>query len=214
MSDTTAINDKIAIERVGDIALIRIDNPPVNATGQAVRQGLQDAVERINAEGTAKVIAIFAAGRTFVAGADIREFGKPFVPPALPDVFNIIEASAIPVISVLHGTALGGGLELGLATHARVGIEGLRVGLPEILLGLLPGAGGTQRMPRLTGVPFALEMILSGRQVPAKEALDAGIIDRLETGDPRDVALKAAQDVIDPEFAADGEFILSLDCAR
>lgn len=197
MSDTTAINDKIAIERVGDIALIRIDNPPVNATGQAVRQGLQDAVERINAEGTAKVIAIFAAGRTFVAGADIREFGKPFVPPALPDVFNIIEASAIPVISVLHGTALGGGLELGLATHARIGIEGLRVGLPEILLGLLPGAGGTQRMPRLTGVPFALEMILSGRQVPAKEALAAGIIDRLETGDPRDVALKAAQDVID-----------------
>jgi len=197
MSDTTAINDKIAIERVGDIALIRIDNPPVNATGQAVRQGLQDAVERINTEGTAKVIAIFAAGRTFVAGADIREFGKPFVPPALPDVFNVIEASAIPVISVLHGTALGGGLELGLATHARIGIEGLRVGLPEILLGLLPGAGGTQRMPRLTGVPFALEMILSGRQVPAKEALDAGIIDRLETGDPRDVALKAAQDVID-----------------
>ena len=196
MSDITAINDKIAIERVGDIALICIENPPVNATGQAVRQGLQDAVTQINAEGTAKVIAIYAAGRTFVAGADIREFGKPFVPPALPDVFNIIEASAIPVISVLHGTALGGGLELGLATHARIGIEGLRVGLPEILLGLLPGAGGTQRMPRLTGVPFALEMILSGRQVPAKEALEAGIIDRLDAGDPRDVALKAAQDVI------------------
>ena len=196
MSDITAINDKIAIERVGDIALIRIDNPPVNATGQAVRQGLQDAVTQINAEGTARVIAIYAAGRTFVAGADIREFGKPFVPPALPDVFNIIEASAIPVISVLHGTALGGGLELGLATHARIGIEGLRVGLPEILLGLLPGAGGTQRMPRLTGVPFALEMILSGRQVAAKEALEAGIIDRLDAGEPRDAALKAAQDVI------------------
>ena len=196
MSDTTAINDKITIERAGEIALIRIDNPPVNATGQAVRQGLQDAVEKINAEGTAKVIAIYAAGRTFVAGADIREFGKPFVPPALPDVFNIIEASAIPVISVLHGTALGGGLELGLATHARIGIEGLRVGLPEILLGLLPGAGGTQRMPRLTGVPFALDMILSGRQVAAPEALSAGIIDRLDAGDPRDVALKAAQDVI------------------
>ncbi len=196
MSDTIAINDKISIERVGDVALIRIDNPPVNATGQAVRQGLQDAITQINAEGTAKAVAIYAAGRTFVAGADIREFGKPFVPPALPDVFNIIEASAIPVISVLHGTALGGGLELGLSTHARIGIEGLRVGLPEILLGLLPGAGGTQRMPRLTGVPFALEMILSGRQVPAKEALEAGIIDRLESGDPREVALKAAQDVI------------------
>ena len=197
MSDTTAINDCISIERVGDIALICIDNPPVNATGQAVRQGLQDAVETLNAQASAKVIAIYAAGRTFVAGADIREFGKPFVPPALPDVFNIIEASNIPVISVLHGTALGGGLELGLATHARIGVEGLRVGLPEILLGLLPGAGGTQRMPRLTGIPFALEMILSGRQVPAREALEAGIIDRLESGDPRDVALKAAQDVLD-----------------
>ncbi len=197
MSDTTAVNDCISIERIGGIALICIDNPPVNATGQAVRQGLQDAVETLNAQGTAQVIAIYAAGRTFVAGADIREFGKPFVPPALPDVFNIIEASKIPVISVLHGTALGGGMELALSTHARVGIEGLRVGLPEILLGLLPGAGGTQRMPRLTGVPFALDMILSGRQVPAKEALEAGIIDRLEAGDPRDVALKAAQDVID-----------------
>ena len=197
MSDTTAINDCISIERVGDIALICIDNPPVNATGQAVRQGLQEAIEHLNTQATARVIAIYAAGRTFVAGADIREFGKPFVPPALPDVFNIIEASAIPVISVMHGTALGGGLELGLSTHARVGIEGLRVGLPEILLGLLPGAGGTQRMPRLTGIPFALDMILSGRQVPAKEALEAGIIDRLETGDPRDVALKAAQEVID-----------------
>lgn len=196
MTDTTAINDCISIERTGDVALICIDNPPVNATGQAVRQGLQDAIERLSAEGSARAIAIYAAGRTFVAGADIREFGKPFVPPALPDVFNIIEASKIPVISVLHGTALGGGLELALSTHARIGIEGLKVGLPEILLGLLPGAGGTQRLPRLTGIPFALEMILSGRQVRADEALKAGIIDRLEAGDPRGVALKAAQDVV------------------
>ena len=196
MTDTTAINDCISIERTGDVALICIDNPPVNATGQAVRQGLQEAVERLSAEGSARAIAIYAAGRTFVAGADIREFGKPFVPPALPDVFNIIESSKIPVISVLHGTALGGGLELALSTHARIGIEGLKVGLPEILLGLLPGAGGTQRLPRLTGIPFALEMILSGRQVRGDEALKAGIIDRLEAGDPREVALKAAQDVV------------------
>lgn len=196
MTDTTAINDCISIERTGDVALICIDNPPVNATGQAVRQGLQDAIEHLSAEGSARAIAIYAAGRTFVAGADIREFGKPFVPPALPDVFNIIEASEIPVISVLHGTALGGGLELALSTHARIGIEGLKVGLPEILLGLLPGAGGTQRLPRLTGIPFALEMILSGRQVRGDEALKAGIIDRLEAGDPREVALKAAQDVV------------------
>ncbi|SEP84504.1 3-hydroxyacyl-CoA dehydrogenase NAD-binding domain-containing protein [Thalassovita taeanensis] len=197
MPDIEQINDQISIERQGDIALICINNPPVNASGQIVRQGLQDAVTRLNAENTARVIAIYAAGRTFVAGADITEFGKPPQPPALPDVFNVMEASTIPLISVIHGTALGGGLELGLATHARVGIEGLRVGLPEINLGLLPGAGGTQRLPRLTGIPFALDMCLSGRQVGAKEALENGIIDLLVSGDPRDVALTAAQQVLD-----------------
>ena len=197
MAERTAVNDLISIEREGDIALVCIDNPPVNATGQAVRQGLQDAIEKLNAEGTAKAIAIYAAGRTFVAGADIREFGKPSQPPALPDVYNVIEDSDIPVVAIMHGTALGGGLELGLASHARVGIEGLRVGLPEINLGLLPGAGGTQRVPRLAGIPMALDMSLSGRMVGGKEALEKGLIDRLTDGDPRDVALAAAQDVID-----------------
>nr|MDA3888727.1 enoyl-CoA hydratase/isomerase family protein [Allgaiera sp.] len=157
MTDTTPINDKISLERQGQIALVRIDNPPVNASGQAVRQGLVEAVEAANADPDVKVIAIYAAGRTFVAGADIREFGKPPKAPALPDVCNQIEASAKPVISVLHGTALGGGLELGLATHARIGIAGLRVGLPEILLGLLPGAGGTLRAPRLIGIANTLD---------------------------------------------------------
>ena len=201
MADIHQVNDLISIERQGDIALVCIDNPPVNATGQQVREGLQQAIEQLNAEGTAKVIAIYAAGRTFVAGADIREFGKPPKAPALPDVFNVIEDSAIPVISVMHGTALGGGFELGLSTHARIGIEGLRVGLPEINLGLLPGAGGTQRVPRLAGIPMALDMALSGRMVSAKEALEKGLIDRLESGDPRDVALKAAQDVLDGTLA-------------
>lgn len=197
MTEITQINPLISVEKQGEIALVCINNPPVNATGQVVRQGLQDAIEILNADKWAKVIAIYAAGRTFVAGADIKEFGKPPMPPALPDVFNVIEQSEIPVISVIHGTALGGGLELGLSTHARIGVEGLRIGLPEILLGLLPGAGGTQRMPRLTGIPFALDMILSGRQVGAKEALENGIIDRLEEGEPREIALAAAQDVLD-----------------
>mgnify|MGYP002266465751 CR=1 FL=1 len=196
MTDTTPINDKISLERQGQIALVRIDNPPVNASGQAVRQGLVEAVEAANADPDVKVIAIYAAGRTFVAGADIREFGKPPKAPALPDVCNQIEASAKPVISVLHGTALGGGLELGLATHARIGITGLRVGLPEILLGLLPGAGGTQRAPRLIGMANTLDMALSGRQVKAEEALAWGLIDRVETGDPRAVALAAAAEVL------------------
>jgi 3-hydroxyacyl-CoA dehydrogenase len=202
MASKIPVNDLISIEREGDIALICIDNPPVNATGQVVRQGLQDAIEQLNADGTAKAIAIYAAGRTFVAGADIREFGKTPQPPALPDVYNVIEDSDIPVVAIMHGTALGGGLELGLAAHARVGIEGLRVGLPEINLGLLPGAGGTQRVPRLAGIPMALDMSLSGRMVGAQEALEKGLIDRLETGDPRDLALAAAQDIIDGKLVA------------
>lgn len=194
MSNT---DNLITIEHVGDIALICINNPPVNATSQAVRQGLQDAIHKLNDDSNAKVIAIYAAGRTFVAGADIKEFGKPPMAPSLPDVLNTIEQSALPVISVMHGTALGGGFELGLATHARIGIEGMRVGLPEIHLGLLPGAGGTQRVPRLAGIPFALDMILSGRQLSGAEALEHGLIDRLVAGDPRQIALDNAQDVLD-----------------
>ncbi|HBV56199.1 MAG TPA: 3-hydroxyacyl-CoA dehydrogenase [Rhodobacteraceae bacterium] len=196
MAAIRAINDPISIEELGAIALVCINNPPVNATGLAVRQGLQQAIEVLNSEGVVQAIGIYAAGRTFVAGADIREFGKPPMPPALPDVFNVIEDSAIPVVAVMHGTALGGGFELGLSCHARVGIEGLKIGLPEINLGLLPGAGGTQRVPRLAGIPMALDMALSGRQVAAKEALEKGLIDRLVVGDPREVALKAAQDVV------------------
>ncbi len=196
MSQTTATNP-VTVEEVEGVALLCIDNPPVNATGQAVRQGLDEAIAEVNARGTAKVIAIYCAGRTFVAGADIREFGKPPQPPALPDVYDRLEASEIPVICVMHGTALGGGLELALATHARVGIPGLKVGLPEVLLGLLPGAGGTQRLPRLTGIPGALDMVLTGRHVPAEEALKLGVIDRLEEGAPRDVALRMGQAAIE-----------------
>ena len=183
-------------EIVGDVALVCVDNPPVNALSVHVRRGIQDAIAEINKTGAAKVIALYAAGRTFIAGADITEFGKPPMPPALPDLLNEMEQSAIPVVCVLHGTALGGGLEVALASHARVGIKGLRVGLPEVLIGLLPGAGGTQRVPRLAGIAAALDMSLSGRQVPAAEALEMGLLDALEEGEPRDVALKAAQDVL------------------
>ena len=197
MTDTRALNDNISIEQTGEIALICINNPPVNASGLLVRQGLLAAISELNTAAEVKVIAIYAAGRTFVAGADIKEFGKPPVEPFLPDVFNAIEASSVPVISVLHGTALGGGFELALATHARIGIEGLKVGLPEVNLGLLPGAGGTQRLPRLAGMALTLEMALSGKPVSGTQALEAGAIDRLVNGDPREVALSTAQEVID-----------------
>ncbi|MBR9842741.1 MAG: 3-hydroxyacyl-CoA dehydrogenase [Rhodobacteraceae bacterium] len=187
----------VKTEIVGDIALVCVDNPPVNALSVHVRRGIQDAVAEINTAQSAKVIVLYAAGRTFIAGADITEFGKPPMAPALPDLLNEMEQSAIPVVCVLHGTALGGGLEVALASHARVGIKGLRIGLPEVLIGLLPGAGGTQRVPRLAGIPVALDMALSGRQVPAQEALEMGLLDALEEGDPRDVALKAGQEALD-----------------
>jgi len=202
MTETRALNDNISIEQTGDIALICINNPPVNASGLLVRQGLLAAITDLNAAAEVKVIAIYAAGRTFVAGADIKEFGKPPVEPFLPDVFNAIEASSIPVISILHGTALGGGFELALATHARIGIEGLKVGLPEVNLGLLPGAGGTQRLPRLAGMAFTLDMALGGKPVSGATALEAGAIDRLVSGHPREVALSVAQEVIDGTLPA------------
>lgn len=201
MATIDQINDRISIEHEGDIALLAIDNPPVNATSHEVRVGLQTAIRKLNAEKSAKVIAIYAKGRTFVAGADIKEFGKTPKEPHLPDLLNEVEQSEIPVISVMHGTALGGGFEIGLSTHARIGVKGMRVGLPEINLGLLPGAGGTLRTPRLAGIPFALDMILSGKPVAGEKALEAGLIDRLEEGEPRDIALAAAQDVLSGALA-------------
>ena len=196
MVDKKDINQVVSIEVADDYALICLNNPPVNAASQLLRQGLQDAMAFCTAQSDIKAIAIYGAGRTFVAGADIKEFGKPSQAPFLPELVNTIEQSSTPVISILHGTALGGGLEIALGTHARVGIKGLRLGLPEIHLGLLPGAGGTQRTPRLVGIPAALEMILSGRHVPAAEALELGLIDQLCEGQARDVAINAAKDVL------------------
>ena len=196
MVDKKDINQVVSIEVADDYALICLNNPPVNAASQLLRQGLQDAMAFCTAQSDIKAIAIYGAGRTFVAGADIKEFGKPPQAPFLPELVNTIEQSSTPVISILHGTALGGGLEIALGTHARVGIKGLRLGLPEIHLGLLPGAGGTQRTPRLVGIPAALEMILSGRHVPAAEALELGLIDQLCEGQARDVAINAAKDVL------------------
>ena len=190
------INDVVSIEPLDNIALICLNNPPVNAASQALRVGIQQAVAQANKDAAIDVIAIYAAGRTFVAGADIKEFGKPPLDPMLPDVINEIEESVRPVITVLHGTALGGGLEIALGTHLRVGLNGLKLGLPEIHLGLLPGAGGTQRTPRLIGIPSALEMILSGRHLGASEALELNLLDRLSNQTPRDAAITAAKDVL------------------
>lgn len=186
----------------GDIGLIVLDNPPVNAAGHGLRAGLVAALDRLVAEPAVKVIALYGAGRSFIAGADIREFGKPPRDPWLPEVCNRIEDCAKPVVAVLHGAALGGGLEVAIAAHARVAIRGLALGFPEVTLGVLPGAGGTQRGPRLAGVAAALDLITTGRRIGAEEALALGLVDRVAEGDPRTVALAAARDVLDGRLTA------------
>ncbi|MEH6642412.1 enoyl-CoA hydratase/isomerase family protein [Vreelandella glaciei] len=184
-------------QRHGNIGVIQIANPPVNALSHAVRSGLVDALKEGVADADAKALVVLADGRTFIAGADIREFGKPPQAPLLPDVINQLEACPKPLIAALHGTALGGGLEVALGCHYRVALAGTRVGLPEVKLGLLPGAGGTQRLPRLVGVERALEMITSGRFVEAEEALEAGIIDAISSAEtPLEAGLAVAQAVL------------------
>ena len=190
----------VTTERHDDVALIRIDNPPVNAAGIALREGLVKAVRELTADGELKAIGLYCAGRTFVAGADIREFGKPPKKPSLPEVCTVLEDSTVPIVAVTHGTALGGGLEIALSCQARVGIKGSKIGLPEVKLGLLPGAGGTIRLPRVTDTETALGLITSGNPIAAEEALRAGILDRVEEGEPAEVALAMARALRDGEL--------------
>lgn len=168
---------RVTIERANDIALIHVDNPPVNALSQPVRDGLMRSIGEADFDDTVEAVVIICKGRTFIAGADIREFGKPPEPPHLPDVVSRIEACAKPVVAAMHGTALGGGLEVALACHYRIAATSAKLGLPEVNLGLLPGASGTQRLPRLVGAPKALDMMLSGKPVGAEEALACGLVD-------------------------------------
>jgi 3-hydroxyacyl-CoA dehydrogenase len=182
-------------QREGVIGVITIDNPPVNATSQGVRAGLMDALAALNADVGAQAAVILCAGPTWVAGADIAEFGKPPMIPHLPDVIDRIEASGKPVVAAIHGTALGGGLEIALGAHARIAAHDARLGLPEVTLGLMPGAGGTQRLPRLVGLAASLDMITSARQVGVAEALKIGLIDRIATGDLTRAAMQFAREL-------------------
>ena len=179
--------------RPGAVAVIVIDNPPVNALKQAVRAGLRDAFTRARDDASIHAIVLAAAGRTFVAGADITEFDKPPQPPGLIEVFDLMEASKKPIVAALFGTPLGGGLELALTCHYRVAAPTTRLGLPEIKLGILPGAGGTQRLPRLIGVDKALPMILSGDPISAQEALANGLVDEIVQGDVTEGAIAFAR---------------------
>ncbi len=163
----------------GEVGVLTIDSPPVNALGIATRRGLDRGFRDFAGNPAIRAIVLICGGRTFFAGADITEFGKPMQEPGLQDVFDIIEDGVKPVVAAIHGTALGGGLELALICHYRVAVPSARLGLPEVHLGLLPGAGGTQRLPRIVGVDAALDLITSGRQLSATQARELGVVDEL-----------------------------------
>jgi len=189
----TQINQFASLDRVGAVAVITLDNPPVNALSAGLRTGLMEAFKQAKADPANKAIVLICAGRTFIAGADISEFGKPPQGPGLNDLFGAIEGGSIPVVAAIHGTALGGGLEVALACHYRVAVPSARFGLPEVKLGLLPGAGGTQRLPRLVGIEKAMAMITTGDMIGAKEALETGLIEEIVPGDLKAGAIAFAE---------------------
>jgi 3-hydroxyacyl-CoA dehydrogenase len=192
-----AINDVVDLSNEGEIAVITVNSPPVNALSANVRDGLDAAFAKANGDDAAKAIVLICAGKTFIAGADISEFGKPPKGVPLQTVLDHIEASVKPVVAAIHGTALGGGLETALVAHYRVAVPSAKVGLPEVNIGIIPGAGGTQRLPRIVGVEKALEMITSGAHIPAKIAAAAGAIDQIvDEGNLRDGAIAFAKTVI------------------
>ena len=179
----TSINDVTTIEKDGNISIITLNSPPVNALSAPVREGLHKGISEARNDKETEAIVIICEGRTFIAGADISEFGKEPKGPSLFEVQEFIEDSDKPVIAAIHGTALGGGLEVALTCHYRIAVPSAKCGLPEVNLGLLPGAGGTQRLPRVVGVEKALQMVTSGQHVPAKQCLEMGLIDEMSNED-------------------------------
>ncbi|MDX2275302.1 MAG: enoyl-CoA hydratase-related protein, partial [Hyphomonadaceae bacterium] len=169
----------ISTKKVGDVLVVISDNPPVNALGHAVRAGLKDAILQAKADDGVKAVVIRGEGRTFFAGADITEFGKPPKDPQFAELIDLLETCPKPIVAAIHGTALGGGLEISLACHYRVAVPSAKLGLPEVKLGILPGAGGTQRLPRVVGVEAALNMIVFGDPISAKKAEASGLLDTL-----------------------------------
>ncbi len=191
----------VAYEREGDVGLIKVMSPPVNALSHAVRTGLMEALAEGLADPEAKALVLYGDGRTFIAGADIKEFGKPPKAPGLGEVIAAFDEATKPTVAAIHGTALGGGLETALGCHYRAALPSARVGLPEVRLGIIPGAGGTQRLPRVAGVEAALDMITSGRHVPAAEAESLGIVDAVvDAPDVKAAGIALARRVIDEKL--------------
>ncbi|HXL98867.1 MAG TPA: enoyl-CoA hydratase-related protein, partial [Rhizomicrobium sp.] len=192
-----AINAVTDLSRDGDVAVITLNSPPVNALGAAVRDGLAEGFRQAIADPAAKAIVLICEGKTFIAGADISEFGKPPKGASLFEVQAAMENSPKPVIAAIRGTALGGGLEVALCAHYRVAVPSAKCGLPEVNLGLLPGAGGTQRLPRIVGPEAALDMVTSGKHVGAKQCLENGLVDALAPeGKLRETAIAFAHKVL------------------
>jgi 3-hydroxyacyl-CoA dehydrogenase len=194
-----AEGELVRFENVDGIGVITIDNPPVNALSPGVPEGIVAGVERGNADPAIRAMVLIGAGRSFIAGADIRQFGNRPRPVMGKRPHDVLDASAKPVVAAIHGYALGGGFEIALASHYRIAVPGARVGLPEVLIGILPGSGGTQRLPRLVGPKAALDLITSGRHVPAPEAKQLGLIDELvaEGADLKEAAIAFARRVAD-----------------
>jgi len=190
------MSDVVGYEIAGRVAVLTIDNPPVNALGHAVREGIVAQMERAAADGDADAIVLIGAGRTFPAGADIREFDQPSREPHLVAVIDRLDTIEKPIVAAIHGTALGGGLELTLGCHFRVAAPNARVGTPEVNLGIFPGAAGTQRLPRVAGLDHALELIVTGRPIGAAKALEYGIVDEIIEGDLRAGAIAFAEKLL------------------
>ena len=186
----------VTVRRDGDIAIVTIDNPPVNALSQAVRQGLFDAVGTLDRDTGVRAVVLMCAGRTFIAGADVSEFGKPPVEPHLPDVVATIEAAQKPWFAAIHGTALGGGFEIAMGCRFRVARKDAKIGLPEVTLGIIPGAGGTVRTPRLAGVEKAVDLVTGGKPLAAPKALAMGLVDAVVEGDLLTDAIAFARDAL------------------
>ncbi|MBK4216479.1 enoyl-CoA hydratase/isomerase family protein [Paracoccus caeni] len=186
----------VTIARDAEIAVVSVDNPPVNALSHAVRQALWDAVDQLDADPQVRAVVLICAGRTFIAGADVREFGQPPQPPHLPDLVDHIEAAQKPWTAAIHGSALGGGFEVAMGCRFRVAVSTASVGLPEVNLGIVPGASGTVRTPRLAGVESAVSLVTSGKPVKAAKALTMGLIDAVFEGDLQANAVAFARDAL------------------
>ena len=176
------MSEVVKLERHDEVGIVTVNSPPVNALSAAVRGGILECIKAAIADPAIKGIVLTCAGRTFIAGADITEFGKPPKPPGLNEVLAEMENSPKPIVAAIHGTALGGGLEVALACHFRVAVKEAKLGLPEVKLGLLPGAGGTQRLPRAVGPELAVKMIVGGDPIGAAEALKNGLIEEIVEG--------------------------------